>query len=154
MQQRSLGAVLIAALAVTLAGSGCTLQTRGAGLHKCPMASSDDPNGPSLCPTNRDYYPSTALRLGISGRVGLECSVDERGAAQNIVILESAGPLLDNAARIFISDQAFRVPTDWSATGGPAKRFRYGVIFQIIGKSHAAPFDDKRKYAIIAHIDS
>jgi TonB family protein len=149
MRQRTFGAVLILTQAVMFSVSGCAVQTPSAGSVQRPVAASDDPRGPSLWPSSRDYYPLNARRLGITGRVGLECSVDERGYARGIVILESAGPVLDEAAREVLSDQHFRVPPDWSATAGPAKRFRYGVIFRLTGKPDVPRFEDNRHIVII-----
>src|ERR1700722_6791510 len=149
MRQHTFGGVLIAAIAVMVSGFGCADQAPRPTPPQRPMAASDDPRGPSLWPSSRDYYPAKAKRLGITGRVGIECSVDERGYARNIVILESADPLLNEAARDVISDQHFRIPLDWSTTGGPAKQFRYGVIFRLSGKPDVASFEDNRQAAII-----
>jgi TonB family protein len=149
MRQHRFGAVLVVLHALALSLSGCSVQTPAARSVQRPVAASDDPRGPGLWPSSRDYYPLNARRLGITGRVGLECSVDERGYARDIVILESAGPVLDEAARKVLSDQHFRVPDDWSATAGPAKRFRYGVIFRLTGKPDVARFEDNRHFVII-----
>jgi TonB family protein len=108
----------------------------------------DAATGPGFLPSTRDYYPSKARQQGVTGRVGLECSVDEKGYARDIVILESGGQSFDDAAKRIFSDQHFHIPPDWSATGGPAKRIRYGVIFQLRGKP-VAPFDDHRETVII-----
>jgi TonB family protein len=109
----------------------------------------DTINGPFFMPTSRDYYPLAARRQGITGRVGLECSVDERGYAQNIVVVESGGPLLDDAAKRLFSDVHFLIPSDWSTIGGPTKRFRYGAIFQLLGKPRVPQFDDDRHIMVI-----
>jgi TonB family protein len=149
MRQRRFGAVLSVALAVALSGSGCAVQTSHTGSVGPPRGVGDAAWGPALWPSSRDYYPSKAKELGVTGRVGLECSIDERGYAQNIVILESAGPLLDDAAKSVFLDQHFRLPPDWSATGGPAKRFRYGVIFRLRGEPEVTPFEDNRYTVVI-----
>ena len=149
MRQHTFGGALIAALAVSLSSFGRADQAPRPTSPLRPVATSDDLRAPSLWPSSRDYYPAKAKRLGITGRVGIECSVDELGHARNIVILESADPLLNDAARDVISDQHFRMPPDWSTTGGPAKRFRYGVIFRLSGKPDVAPFEDNRQVAII-----
>ena len=149
MRQRTLCAVLTLAIVVTLSSSGCAVQPTRTGSVEPPTGTGDAGRGPQLWPSTRDYYPAKAKELGVTGRVGLECSVDDRGYPRDIVILESAGPLLDDAAKTVISDQPFRVPADWSATGGPAKRFRYGVIFRIMGKPDVPLFEDKRQTAVI-----
>lgn len=149
MRQHTFPGALIAALTVVFFGFGCANQAPRPTPAQRPMAASDEHRGPTLWPSSRDYYPSKAKRLGITGRVGIECSVDELGHARNIVILESADPLLNDAARDVISDQHFRMPSDWSTTGGPAKRFRYGVIFRLPGKPDIAPFEDNRQVVVI-----
>lgn len=142
MRQRTFGAVLIVALAVTLYCSACALRSFTA-------ASSDAAWGPSLRLSSSDYYPAIAKEQGLTGRVGLECSVDGLGRARNIVIFESGGLVLDDAAIRLFSEQPFLIPPDWSATGGPNKRFRYGVIFQLRGKAGVAPFEDRRMTVVI-----
>lgn len=142
MRQCAFGAVLTLALAATLCCSGCALRTVAAG-------AGDAARGPSLLPTSGDYYPPVAKEQGLTGRVGLECSVDGLGRAQNIVILESGGLVLDDAAIRVFSEQSFLIPPDWSATGGPLKRFRYGIIFQLRGKANVAPFEDRRMTVVI-----
>ena len=149
MRRRTFGSLLIVVLPVMLSGSGCAVHAPGPGTIERPVAATDDPRGPSLLPSSRDYYPLEARHLGITGRVGLECSVDEQGYARNIVVSESAGSLLDNAAKELLSDQHFRIPSDWQSAGGPAKRFRYGVIFRLVGKPDVARFDDNRHIAVI-----
>ena len=137
MRQRTFCAVLIAALPVTLLCSGCALRT-------VTSASESAAWGPSLLLSSRDYYPSVAKEQGVTGRVGLECSIDSLGHARNIVILESGGLVLDDAAVRVFSDGSFLIPPDWSTKGGPAKRFSYGVIFRLTGRPDVAPFEDHR----------
>lgn len=81
--------------------------------------------------------------------MGLECGVDARGSARDIVIRESGGLVLDDAARKVFSEGHFLVPPDWSASGGPGKRFLYGVIFQLRGKAEVARFADNRLTVVI-----
>lgn len=142
LRQRTFGEVLIVALAVTLCCPGCALR----GVTARP---GDAAWGPSLLPSARDYYPPIAKEQGLTGRVGLECSVDGLGRAQNVVILESGGLVFDDAAVRLFSEQPFLIPPDWSATGGPKKRFRYGVIFKMRGKAGVAPFGDRRMTVVI-----
>jgi TonB family protein len=99
----------------------------------------DSNSAPFLPPTDRDYYPETARRQRITGRVELECSIDAKGSARDIVVLQSGGPRFDDAAHRLISDAHFDIPLNWAATGGPTQRFRYGVVFRLIGKPDAPP---------------
>jgi hypothetical protein len=63
--------------------------------------------------------------------------------------LESGGPLLDDAARRVLEDAHFGIPPDYLATGGPGKRFRYGVIFRLVGKPEVPLFEDTRRIVVI-----
>jgi TonB family protein len=144
MRQRALSAVVTLAIAIVLASPLIAL---------VPTAKAADPaTGPVVPPFTDDYYPRKAKRQGITGRVGLECSVDEKGRVRHIVVLESGGPLLDDAAKKLFADMRFNVPPNWSATGGPAQRLRYGVIFRLAGKPDVAPFEDNRQTVVITDI--
>jgi TonB family protein len=110
-------------------------------LNPCAKPKADD-TPVKWGPPTLDYYPWKARRDGVTGRVGLECSVDETGHARKIVVSESGGHLLDDGAKKLLADLRFKVPTDWSATGGPAQC--YGVIFRLAGKPDVACFDDNR----------
>jgi TonB family protein len=127
MRQRAFSAVVILAVAITLA-SPLTPLGRIAKAGDTATGS-----GLSMGTPTRDYYPWKAKRQGITGRVGLECSVDEKGRVRNIVVLESGGPLLDDAAKKLLSDMRFTISPDWLATGGPTQRWRFGVIFRLVG---------------------
>jgi TonB family protein len=97
----------------------------------------------------RDYYPAPAIRQGITGRVCLAYSVDNRGHATNIEVLESGGPLLDGAARQFITAFGFNLPSGWAATAGSAKRYRLGVVFDLASKPRVPLYGDSIPTVVI-----
>jgi TonB family protein len=141
MKQRMLRALPFATLTCCMAWLS---------LLSAPMAQAEDAEqGPMLMPNSHDYYPWSARRAAETGRVGLECSINDRGQAQEIVVLESGGKAFDNAAKRLFYDAHFRLPPGWSASGGPKKRFRYGVIFRLIGKPEVPYFDDHRRLVVI-----
>lgn len=142
MQQRIVSAAVILGVVVALMCPACAGVGRALGGAQAPW-------GPSLAPADREGYPRVAKDLGLTGRVGLECGVDARGSARDIVIRESGGLVLDDAARKVFSEGHFLVPPDWSASGGPGKRFLYGVIFQLRGKAEVARFADNRLTVVI-----
>jgi TonB family protein len=144
VRQRALSAVVTLAIAVTLASPLIALG---------PIAKAADlATGPVWPPYTNDYYPRKAKRQGITGRVGLEYSVDEKGHARSIVVFESGGALLDDAAKKLLADMRFNIPSDWSATGGPAQRLRIGVIFRLKGKPDVARFQDDRQTVVVTAI--
>jgi TonB family protein len=146
MRQRAFSIVTTLALLIALAS---TVAPFG------PVAKAADTptEGPvGKLPGGRDYYPWRARRQGVTGRVGLEYSVDEGGHARNIVVLESGGALLDDGARKLLADLRFDIPPDWVATGGPAQRYRFGVIFELTGKPRVLRFEDKRRTVTITSV--
>ena len=142
MRQRIVRAGAILSVAVAVVYTGCAGLGRAPGVGGAPW-------GPTLVPSGHDDYPPLAKGLGLTGRVGLGCRVDARGSAREIVILESGGLVLDDAARKVFAEGHFLIPPDWSASGGPGKRFLYGVIFQLRGKGEVARFADKRLTVVI-----
>ena len=145
MQLRIVSAAAILAVVVAFVCPGCAGLGRALGAGDVAPA----PWGPSLLRSNGDHYPPVAKDLGLAGRVGLECAVDARGSAHDIVILESGGLVLDDAARKMFSEGHFLIPPDWSTRGGPGKRFLYGVIFQLHGNVEVARFPDNRLTVVI-----
>ena len=85
-----------------------------------------------------------AKRLGLTGRVGLECSIDMNGHAQNITISDATNSLLDKHAAALLSSGHFDLPDDWVTTGGPERRYRIGVIFELTNKPSVPKFEDGR----------
>jgi TonB family protein len=96
-----------------------------------------------------DFYPAQARRLGITGRVCLAYSVDTKGHAQHVEVLVSGGALLDDPAKKLLANVRFQVPSDWVATGGPAKRYRQGVVFNLTNKPEVPPFEDSIPTAVV-----
>lgn len=139
------------ALVLVLVLTGCRTGTAHPAPPLPPAAPVEVAHGPGPMPwpITRDYYPASEKRRGVTGRVGLALSVDAKGAARDIVVLESGGPSFDAAAKTLYSDVHFRIPADWAASGGPEKRFRYGVVFRLIGKPEVPDFEDGRHTLII-----
>ena len=129
--------------------SGCVSTPPGVPSAPQEQRAFDSANGPYFPPTSRDYYPDKAKSQRIAGRVELECSVDANGRSRNIVVLQSGGALLDDAARNLLSDSQFAIPLDWSASGGPAQRFRYGIVFQLLGGPKVPLFEDTKRLVVI-----
>ena len=136
------GAVPIMALVAAFSCAGC-VQGVTSGPDSAPW-------GPSLLPPSSDYYPPLAKEQGTTGRVGIECSVDGKGRAREVVVVESGGLIFDDAAKKLFSESSFLIPPDWSAKGGPGRRFSYGVIFRLKGQPNVAPFDDHRMTVFVS----
>lgn len=80
-------------LAATLLLSGFAVQASGA----------DVPAGTSAPPRPvgavQPEYPAAARDLGVDGRVLCSVTIDERGGVASVEVVESASPLLADAAR-------------------------------------------------------
>jgi TonB family protein len=123
-----------------------TVLTAAVGSAGAADDAADSSKGPPGKPRGgRDYYPWKARLHGVTGRVGLEYSVDQAGHAHSVVVVESGGTLLDSGAVELLDDIQFKVPADWTSSGGPTRRFSYGVIFQLEGKPAVPRFEDKRQ---------
>ena len=96
-------------------------------------------------PNTLDYYPEPARQQGITGRVGIDVSCDEKGRAHDIEVVESAGADLDAAAKKLISDGGCR-PGKGSSQ---PTRGRLGVIFQLRDKPRVPPFEDNRPTIVV-----
>jgi TonB family protein len=102
------------------------------------------PAPPLSIPNTMPFYPAEAKRLGLTGRVGLECSIDMNGHPQNITVVEPSGSLLDKQAVQLLSIGHFDLPEDWLVTGGPEKRYRIGMTFELSNKPPVPKFQDGR----------
>ncbi len=99
---------------------------------------------PLSIPNKMEFYPAKAKVLGLTGRVGLECSIDMNGHAQNITVVERSTSLLDDQAVQLLSIGHFDLPDDWAITGGPETRYRIGFTFELSNKPPVPQFQDGR----------
>ena len=90
------------------------------------------------------FFPGAVARLGLAGRVSFLYSVNTKGRATGITLLEADSSDLAANARAVLVGYRFMVPADWSASGGPLRRFRVGFIYKLPGNPVPPPFADKR----------
>lgn len=95
------------------------------------------------------YYPAAAKQRGLTGRVGLTCRIDAHGRAHSIVVVESAGKILDESARHLLAEERFEVPADWVANAGPQRTYAFGVIFELADKPKVPAFADDRPTIVV-----
>jgi len=96
-------------------------------------------------PNSLDYYPEKAKCLGLTGRVGLEASC-VNGRFHNVVVIDSAGPILDGGAKALLSAARCK-PGD-----PPESSSRFGVIFELTNKPRVPPFEDDRQIVTVTGI--
>lgn len=88
-----------------------------------------------------DYYPDSLRLRGVSGFVSMHYSVSATGVPARIEITKANEPAFGTAAVRFLSDWRFKVPTNWTADGGPQRRFKMRVKFLVTDVVPAAKWD-------------
>lgn len=78
-----------------------------------------------------DYYPTALRDSGLSGLVSLSYSVSPAGVPVGIVVTKADRRAFARPAVRFLSDWRFKVPPNWTADGGPTRRFKARVRFQV-----------------------
>jgi TonB family protein len=111
--------------------------------------SADADRTPRVQMAAHSYYPLQAQCLGITGRVGLEYSLDRKGRVRNIAVGESAGSLLDLSAKKLLLDARYSLPADWATSGDPEARFKVAVIFELRNKPNVPRFEDNRPTVVV-----
>ena len=87
-----------------------------------------------------------------SGRTLLAYSVGAGGRPERISIVESGGSAIDGCGYAFVGKLKFKWPGEWAATGGPARRYRFGLIVEVVGKPKVAPFEPKVTTAVVTRM--
>lgn len=123
------------AFVASVEGSTATLPIEPAGTifeeHHLPPSGRSDFRG--------DYYPAAAILRNQHGRVSLAYSVEADGHPVRIAIVESIAPVLDARAVDFLQLMKFFVPSDWASSGGPVRRYRFRVQFNIVVHGESPP---------------
>jgi TonB family protein len=127
-------------LSVVLSHSPARAQTSTSG---------DADRTPRVLMAAHSYYPLQAQCLGMTGRVGLEYSLDRKGRVRDIAVAESAGSLLDDSAKKMLLDARYSLPADWAMNGDPQTRFKVAVIFELRDKPNVSRFEDNRQIVVI-----
>jgi TonB family protein len=81
---------------------------------------------------NPEYYPSSALKKGLQGRVLLDFTISRRNKIEDITIVDSdPQSIFDSAAKKALEDVKFTVPPDWQDSGGTLHHFTLSFVFKI-----------------------
>src|SRR5690348_9692815 len=67
---------------------------------------------------NPDYYPNSALKKSVQGRVLLDFTITRRNRIEDVTIVDSdPQSIFDSAAKKALGDIKFTVPADWESSG-------------------------------------
>jgi protein TonB len=83
----------------------------GSGVSDQPRPMTAEIHQPVLLRRIEPTYPPVALRMGLQGIVILEAVISKKGSVENLTLLSSAGPLLDNAAMAAVKQWIYRPAT-------------------------------------------
>ncbi|HXS21919.1 MAG TPA: energy transducer TonB [Steroidobacteraceae bacterium] len=88
-----------------------------------------------------DYYPTALRDSGLSSLVSLNYSVSSAGVPVGIVVTKADHGAFARPAVRFLSDWRFKVPPNWTADGGPTRRFKMRVKFLVTRVAPAEKWD-------------
>jgi len=102
----------------------------------CNVRAQQAPGGFKLPPMNfsqnPNYYPSSALKRSVQGRVLLDFTITRRGKIDGVTIIDSAPEsMFDSAAKKALGDIVFTVPGDWESSGATLHHFTLSFVFKI-----------------------
>lgn len=86
---------------------------------------------PKFVASDADFYPVSAARKMMQGSVGVEFLIDDQGRAQVVSQTFADHPDFAPNAQEFLKQGRFRIPEDWTQSGGPDVHFVVEVQFSI-----------------------
>jgi TonB family protein len=93
-------------------------------------------------PNDQDWYPASARREGLEGRVlvGFDIGTDGRTKKVSVIWSESGDEsvLAANTVRM-VGTMRFKVPAEW-ASSGAWRRWRLGVVYRLFPSGQALDF--------------
>jgi TonB family protein len=124
--------VLLIAIALIFSVRGFADESQSAALESQTL--------PPLKSSKSLYYPETAKRDGLEGKVLVAFDIVADGHAANLAILFSDDPSFENTARQYISGLRFEVPSNWANSEGRYARYHIGFVFCIPPSSVVGTF--------------
>ncbi len=82
----------------------------------------------------QEYYPETARRKGLEGRVLMAFDITPAGRAKNVTIVWAEDTVLGAWTKEIITGSHFSVPPDWG-TSGALLRWRVGFVYCLLPPS-------------------
>ena len=81
---------------------------------------------------NPDYYPGSALKKSVQGRVLLDFTLTRKNKVEDVTIVDSdPQSIFDSAAKKALGDIKFTVPADWESSGASLHHFTLSFVFKI-----------------------
>lgn len=113
------------AIAVLLLGASCGATVTSTGddsaweIPKLPHAKYQ---------SNHDWYPTSARREGLEGRVLVGFDIVATGLVRNVSVIWSEDPVFESSAVSLLKGAKFTLPGDWSGSDA-LRRWRLGFVY-------------------------
>jgi TonB family protein len=116
---------------VTLLGAIALIHSSG-GL--ADESAGDVPEKQALPPVKSSkgvYYPDSAKRAGLEGKVLVAFDIVKDGRVVNLSIIFSDDGVFENSVKEYMSGLRFDVPSDWATSQSHYERYHIGFVFCI-----------------------
>jgi TonB family protein len=77
------------------------------------------------------YYPETAKRAGLEGKVIVAFDIVAGGRVANLSVIFSDDGVFENTAKEYMSGLRVDIPSDWAKFQGHYERYHTGFVFCI-----------------------
>jgi TonB family protein len=95
---------------------------------------------PPLKSSKGIYYPETAKRVGLEGKVLVAFDIVADGRVANLSIIFSDDSAFENTAKEYMSGLRFEVPSNWAKSESRYERYHIGFVFCIPPSSLVGSF--------------
>jgi TonB family protein len=95
---------------------------------------------PPLRSSKGIYYPETAKRVGLEGKVLVAFDIVADGRVANLSIISSDNSAFENTAKEYMSGLRFEVPSNWASSESRYQRYHIGFVFCIPPSSLVGTF--------------
>jgi TonB family protein len=86
------------------------------------------------------YYPETAKRVGLEGKVLVAFDIVADGRVANLSIIVSDDSAFEDTAKEYMSGLRFKVPSNWANSQSRYERYHIGFVFCIPPSSLVGTF--------------
>jgi TonB family protein len=125
-------------VAVLLVGAGCGAAIPGTN-EDSAWAIPKLPHAEYSVDRDRDWYPTSARREGLEGRVLLGFDIMATGLAHNVSVIWSENRVFESSAVSLLKAAKFTLPSDWTSSDA-LRRWRVGFVFCLLPSGQSDQF--------------
>jgi TonB family protein len=121
--RRTISVILLVAIALLHSSRGVA--------DGSPGVVSEKETLPPLKSNKGIYYPESAKRTGLEGKVLVAFDIVKDGRVANLSVLFSDDGVFESTAKEYMSGLRFDVPSDWATSQSHFERYHIGFVFCI-----------------------